>query len=101
MFVCYCYNIYPAKFAPSSTSIWPLPLIVVDVSVLLELRFFLAEDSGSVTVTPPARWATLDEDDKVIAETILERQRRELSARVASKSARSNLMSSGRPDAVN
>jgi len=52
----------------------------------------LAEDSGSVTVTPPARWATLDEDDKVIAETILERQRRELSARVASKSARTVIL---------
>lgn len=52
----------------------------------------LAEDSGLTTIASPARWSTLDEDDKATAQSILERQRRELSARSASKSARAVIL---------
>lgn len=52
----------------------------------------LAENSGQASITPPARWQTMDEEDKAVAETVLARQRQEFAARSDSKSARNVIL---------
>lgn len=48
----------------------------------------IAEDAGADVIEPPARWAGLAEDDRAIAGAVLDRQNRELAARLGSESSR-------------